>query len=81
VVVISMSAKVEINCDFCGEPRPVQRPATWWSLEQQGAVQTTTARDFCTLDHLQQWLADAGVREAYPLDFAATPPGVTDGGV
>lgn len=76
-----MSAKVEINCDFCGAPRPAVRPATWWSLEQQGAVQTTSPRDFCTLDHLMQWLLDASVRAAYPLDFAPQVAGVNDGGL
>lgn len=64
-----MSATVEIKCDSCGAKRPAQRPPTWWSLEQQGAVQTTTARDFCSLSHLLAWLSDADVRAAYPLDF------------
>lgn len=64
-----MSAKVEIRCDACGELRPKERPKTWWSLEQQGSVQSTTPRDFCSLAHLQQWLHDVQVVAAYPLDF------------
>lgn len=68
-----MSAKVEIRCDFCGALRPAKRPKTWWSLEQQGSKLTTTPRDFCTLDHLQQWLEDDAVRAAYRADFPAPP--------
>lgn len=76
-----MSAKVDIRCDSCGAERPAKRPDTWWSLEQQGAVQTTTPRDFCTLDHLQRWLAADEVRAAYPLDFPPVEGAVPDGGV
>lgn len=70
-----MSATVDIRCDYCGAAKPLQRPQTWWSLEQQGAIQTTTPRDFCSLDHLCGWLHDAGVRAAYPLDFPSTERG------
>lgn len=77
---MAMSATIDIRCDYCGAQRPAQRPQTWWSLEQQGAVLTTTARDFCSLDHLQRWVADDQVRSAYPLDFVQAE-GVTDGGV
>jgi hypothetical protein len=74
-----MSAKVEIRCDYCGALRPSKRPPTWWSLEQQGEKLTTTARDFCNLDHLQRWLADETVRDAYPLDFPVSHEGPGDG--
>lgn len=57
----------------------MERPDTWWSLEQQGKKQTTTPRDFCTLAHLLAWLNDQTVQDAFPLDFVT--PGGSDGGV
>lgn len=63
---------LEIQCDCCGKPRPLNvRPKTWWVLEQQSEKLTTGALDFCSLACVAIWVQDPRVvgNPAYALDF------------
>lgn len=69
--------ELTVKCDVCGAQQPAPSapgtqtpPTTWWTLEDFGHPSRCGAMDFCSLAHLQHWVADPRVREALPLDFA-----------
>lgn len=71
---------VEIRCDNCGRPRPLDKRAkTWWVMEDQGEVIRTGALDFCSLACVQRFTADPKVQEIYALDYPKAQTVVTNG--
>lgn len=64
---------LDVTCDCgCGATMTRgARPATWWSLEDQGGPLRTGPLDFATLTCLQRWIADPRVRDnpIYAPDF------------
>jgi hypothetical protein len=71
-----MSRTVEFKCEECqvvAFGALVERPATWWLLEDQGREMRTGPLDFCSLMCLSHWLAHPELRTVYAADWPQLP--------
>jgi hypothetical protein len=60
---------IEVRCNACGVTIPA-KPATLWTLDDEGTPRRTGPLDFCSLPCVARWAQDDEVRAAYPADFA-----------